>query len=87
MDCSEQGLKFEYTDASVAPGITYYYKLEALDVTGKSIFVAKASATRLAAPTVDKPHVELCPAKIEGVKTEKPATGGDQAAEEHREQF
>jgi hypothetical protein len=45
MEHSEQPLKFEYTDASVSPGVTYYYKLEAMDVTGKNHFVAKASAT------------------------------------------
>jgi len=64
MDRSAQGLKFEYTDASVAHGLTYYYKLEAIDVTGKNHFVAKASATPLAAPTAGKPHGESSPMKI-----------------------
>jgi hypothetical protein len=53
MDRSEQLLKFEYTDATVTPGVTYYYKLEALDVTGKSHFVVKVTATPLQASKSD----------------------------------
>lgn len=58
MDRSEQGLKFEYADASVVPGVTYFYKREAMDVTGKSHFVARVSATPPIMSKPDKPKKE-----------------------------
>jgi len=53
MERSDQPLRFEYTDASVSPGVTYHYKLEAMDVLGKSQFIAKVSATPLQASKSD----------------------------------
>jgi hypothetical protein len=58
MDRSDQGLKFEYTDASVAPSVTYYYKLEAMAMTGKSHFIAKTSATTVGVSSSDEPKKE-----------------------------
>lgn len=62
MDRPEEALKFEYADATTRPGVTYRYKLEAVDVLGKSRFLAKASAASLPIST---------PAESSDIKEEK----------------
>ena len=61
MERSDQELKFEYTDARVAPGVTYFYKLDAVGAIGKSHFAAKASATPLAMSSPDESHGQSSP--------------------------
>lgn len=80
---SDHGLKFEYSDATVSPGVTYSYKLEAMDVTGKSHFVAQASATPPAVIPPDEPQGQSSPAETEAAKgDEKVSPSGSPTVEE-----
>jgi len=44
------GAVYEWTDASITPGVVYYYKLEDLDVKGVSTFHGPIGVTLVAAP-------------------------------------
>ncbi len=48
---SVMGSVYEWLDADVQPGVTYFYKLEDIDVRGVSTFHGPVSVTVVAAPT------------------------------------
>jgi hypothetical protein len=42
---ADTGVSYDYTDTDVVTGVTYYYKLEDVDIHGVSTFHGPVSAT------------------------------------------
>jgi hypothetical protein len=53
-----EGVKYTYADTQVAPGTTYYYKLERLTAERKSIFIGPIPATPRLTLSQSKPEQE-----------------------------